>query len=98
MATIEADIGRVIARFEARISLQEKEDFRSTTAEDVQSAIIDIQKKRVERKMKANLSSLLPFIRTTTEFAAALEVFYKTSSLSCYIWGPMKFLLLVRRV
>lgn len=43
-----------------------------------------------------NLSRILGFLEAMKQFGAVVEVFLNTSDILAFVWGPLKFLLLVR--
>jgi len=99
MATFENDFEEAIATFEKQATATEKAQFAFTTLEDVWAVILDIQEKKEETRTLRNFSRLQPFLEAMQQYADAIAMFCNTSSLPilCYIWGPMKFILQVRR-
>lgn len=92
----EAGFQRVLAKFLLRLTKEEVDHFRFTGLKDVQQAIVDIQEQQARRKGMRNLTRVLAFVEAMDQFGKVVEVFLNTSSLLCFIWGPIKFLLQVR--
>jgi hypothetical protein len=96
MATFEHDFEEAIATFEKQATAKEKAQFALTTLEDVEAVVIDIQTKIGPQWSSRRLQ---PFLEAMQQYADAISMFCNTSTLPilCYIWGPMKFILQVRR-
>ena len=45
-----------------------------------------------------NLSRILGFLEAMNQFGKVVEVFLNTSDILAFVWGPVKFILLVRRL
>ncbi|KAE8448004.1 hypothetical protein EG329_009927 [Mollisiaceae sp. DMI_Dod_QoI] len=85
----------VVSDFRSRLSKAELEDFKFCSLKDVQQAIIDIQAQQDNRRETQNLSRILGFLEAMNQFGAVVEVFLNTSEVLAFVWGPLKFLLLV---
>lgn len=86
---------KALAGFRARLSKTELESFKISTIDDVKQTIVDIQARQEEKQESMNLSRILGFLEAMTQFGKVVEVFLNTSEILAFIWGPMKFLLLV---
>jgi hypothetical protein len=85
----------VVSNFRSRLSKAELDDFKICSLKDVQQAIIDIQAQQDKRRETRNLSRILGFLEAMTQFGAVVEVFLNTTEILAFVWGPLKFLLLV---
>ncbi|KAH8800405.1 hypothetical protein F5884DRAFT_863111 [Xylogone sp. PMI_703] len=81
--------------FKKRLRPHEESSFAVSTLEDLQKTIIDIQEKQRKSKTAQNLKRIEPFLEAMTQYKDIIEVFLNTSSLLCFVWGPMKFMLLI---
>jgi hypothetical protein len=85
----------IVASFRSRLTKAELDDFRFCSLKDVQQTIIDIQARQDKRRETRNLSRILGFLEAMTQFGTVVEVFLNTSEILAFVWGPLKFLLLV---
>lgn len=70
-------------------------DFRNTTYKDLCWQIELIQQKQEARKNMMNLARIRSFLEAMEQFGKVIEVFLNLADMVAFIWGPMKFLLLV---
>jgi hypothetical protein len=95
MANIEDNFKQVLEDFKKRLKPDERERFSITTLGDLQNAAKDLQEKQRKSKTAQNLKRIEPFLQAMAQYKEIIEVFLNTSSLLCFVWGPMKFMLLV---
>jgi hypothetical protein len=99
MAASEDGFREAIVEFESKLPSTERAQFANTTLEDVRAVINNIQTEMGGMQAALNFIRLQPFLEAMEQYATTMTAFCKTSSLPilCYIWGPMKFILQVRR-
>jgi hypothetical protein len=97
MSTLEDGFKQVLADFKKRLKPDEQAKFALTTLNDLQLATKDLQDRQTRSKTNQNLTRIQPFLQAMLQYKDTIEVFLNTSSILCFIWGPMKFMLLVRR-
>ena len=85
----------IVASFRSRLTKAELDDFKFCSLKDVQQTIVDIQARQDKRRETKNLSRILGFLEAMTQFGTVVEVFLYTSEILAFVWGPLKFLLLV---
>ncbi|XPS70547.1 hypothetical protein M3J09_002763 [Ascochyta lentis] len=88
-----------IKNFKATAGLTQNElqDFAHTTLDDLKSSIAVIQnEQRASRKLRY-LKRLGPFLDTMERYGKIIETFLNVSDLIAFIWGPVKFLLMVTK-
>lgn len=95
MATIEEGFKNAVADFQKRLKPGEEAQFKFTTLNGLKLAAKDIQENQRKTKTARNLTRIQPFLQAMTEYSKVIEVFLNTSSILCFIWGPMKFMLSV---
>ncbi|KAH8812890.1 hypothetical protein F5884DRAFT_318007 [Xylogone sp. PMI_703] len=93
--TVAAGFQRVLTKFSTRLTRDEQENFKFTTLNEVHQAIVDIQAQQAGRKSMRNLTRVLAFVEAMDQFGKVIEVFLNASTLLAFVWGPLKFLLLV---
>ncbi|XDG08069.1 hypothetical protein ABKA04_007684 [Annulohypoxylon sp. FPYF3050] len=81
-------------KLNANLTQNELQDFQFTKLEDVQKAMVDLQKKQSEDKRLRYMKRLEPFLETMSEYGKVIEVFVNASEILAFVWGPMKFILL----
>jgi hypothetical protein len=86
---------KVLANFRLRLTKAELEKFKICTLKDVQQTIVDIQARQEDRREMRNLPQILGFLEAMTQFGKVVEIFLNTSEILAFVWGPLKFLLLV---
>ena len=84
-----------LADFKKRLTKKELQQFQISSLDDVKAAILKIQDDQSSRKSMMNLPRVKAFIEAFEQYGNAVEVFLNTSSILCFIWGPMKFCLQV---
>ncbi|KAI9644159.1 hypothetical protein NHQ30_007512 [Ciborinia camelliae] len=84
-----------LSNFKKRLTLEEQLKFQTTTLDEVKAAMLKIQDEQSRRKSMMNLSRIKAFIEAFEQYSNVIEVFLNTSSILCFIWGPMKFCLQV---
>lgn len=86
---------RAIKRFRARLSGTNFTNFTNTTYEDLCREIIRIQGEQDSRKEMMHLSRISSCLEAMHQFGKTIEIFLNVADVIAFIWGPMKFLLLV---
>ncbi|KAF8852553.1 hypothetical protein BDZ45DRAFT_807386 [Acephala macrosclerotiorum] len=94
MATIDDGFKQVLDDFKKRLKPEEQTRFAMTTLVDLQKAASDIQERQRRSKTAQNLARIQPFLQVMSQYTEIIEVFLNTSSMLCFVWGPMKFILM----
>lgn len=84
-----------VVKFRARLSGQELIDFQTTTYEQLCRKILQIQRDQENTRKMMNLSRIQSCLEAMNQFGKTIEVFLNVSDAVAFVWGPMKFLLLV---
>jgi hypothetical protein len=92
---MEDDFKQVLTDFKMRLKPDERAKFACTSLHDVELAMKEVQEKQKKSKTVQNLTRIQPFLQGMIQYKETIEVFLNTSSMLCFIWGPMKFMLLV---
>lgn len=95
MATVQDGFKQALEDFKKRLKPEEEAKFAVTSLNDLQIALKDIQEMQRKTKTAQNLKRIEPFLQAMAQYQGIIEVFLNTSSLLCFIWGPMKFMLLI---
>lgn len=86
-----------LSRFKATLSDKQLSEFRNTTYDDVEREILQIQSKQEVNKNMVHLARLQIVFEVLPRFENAIEVLFNTADLVAFTWGPIKFLLSVRK-
>ncbi|CAI6332799.1 unnamed protein product [Periconia digitata] len=81
----------------AGLTQAELRDFSQTSLDDLKQCIATIQNdQRASRKLRY-LKRLGPFLDTMERYGKIIEVFLNVSDIIAFVWGPVKFLLMVTK-
>jgi 5'-deoxynucleotidase YfbR-like HD superfamily hydrolase len=95
MTIIEDSFKQVLEDFKKRLKPDEQARFSVATLDDLQNAVNNLQEHQRKSKAAQNLKRIEPFLQAMAQYKEIIEVFLNTSSLLCFVWGAMKFMLLV---
>lgn len=85
-----------VTRFRGLLSEQQIMAFDRTSIVDVKRHIIAMQRNQDQKKTLMDLSRLQAFIEAMSQFSVVCEdVEMGRPELSCFIWGPLMFILRV---
>jgi len=87
---------RELKSFKAHLTQTELNSFAGTTIRDLHLTIAGIQKTQLSNRTNKNVTRLRAFLEAVESLTKVLDVFVNVSDFVAFIWGPMKFLLLVR--
>ncbi|KAI1387872.1 uncharacterized protein F4822DRAFT_294625 [Hypoxylon trugodes] len=73
----------------------EEADFQMTTLDELKSCIRTIQQDQEQKRRMMYMRRLDPYLQTMEQYGKVLDVFVNTSEIVAFIWGPMKFILLI---
>lgn len=96
MTTLEDGFNQASLEFKKRLQPGEEAQFAITTLHDLEIAVQDIQERQRKSKTAQNLNRIKPFLQAMAQYQEIIEVFLNTSTMLCFVWGPMKLILLVR--
>jgi len=83
-----------------RMSLTEKQrtEFRTCSLRDVEDTIHRIQTPLAATRSQRNMQKISGFLEGMEQLGKVVEVFLNVDNTVAFIWAPIKFLLLVRRL
>lgn len=97
MASLEDGFKQVMLDFKKRLRPEEEAQFEFTTLNELEKAVNNIQERQRKSKTAQNLNRIKPFLQAMAQYKDIIEVFLNTSTMLCFVWGPMKFMLLVSK-
>jgi hypothetical protein len=92
MATI---FERELKSFKAHLTPGEQSSFNGTTLEDVRLTVASIQKTQITERTNKNVARLRKFLEAVESYSKVLDVFVNINDFVAFVWGPIKYLLLV---
>jgi hypothetical protein len=95
MSSLEDSFRNVLEDFTKRLTNQELETFKLTSLQDLQDAVGKIQAEQAARRESMNMTRIRSFLEAAEQFGSVVEVFLNTTEFLAFVWGPMKFLLVV---
>ncbi len=95
MSSVNDNFQQVLERFKKRLTKEEENDFKFASLENVLMTVETIQTDQGQKKSMMNLNRISRFLEAMRQYGTVIEVFLNASSMLCFVWGPMKFCLLV---
>ena len=96
MNSTSASFEVILADFKKSLTPKECQDFQFVTFNDVRETALRIQRDQENIKTMMNMSRLESFMEAMNQFGKVVEVFGNSNIFVAFVWGPMKFILLVR--
>jgi hypothetical protein len=84
---------QAVAKFSLRLTKEEFENFKFSTLKELHTVLDTIQTGQGKRRELMNLTRIQAFLEAMDQYGRVVEVFLNASSILCFVWGPMKFLL-----
>ncbi|KAI1769276.1 hypothetical protein GGR53DRAFT_473750 [Hypoxylon sp. FL1150] len=81
----------------AGLTNTEKTDFQMTSLEELKNCIQTIQRDQEKKKGLMYMKRLDPFLHSMEQYGKVIDVFVNSSDLLGFIWGPLKFILIVAK-
>jgi hypothetical protein len=85
-----------LTAFRNRMTPEELVMFRNTKYDQFCIELDDLQEEQRKRRDMMNLSRIQGFLEGMQYLGRTIEVFVNANDMVAFIWGPIKFLLLVR--
>lgn len=86
---------QALTDFRVRLTSKEKEQFEVATLGDLKAQITRIQKAQDEKKQLMNFRRIQAFLEGVEQLSKVIELFPNASIYVAFVWGPVKFLLVV---
>jgi mRNA degradation ribonuclease J1/J2 len=97
MSKTEDIFSRVLQRWRTRLTEKEQRDYESTSLNVLKNSIIQIQNRLEATKDSQNMNRLRKFLEAMEQFGRVIELFANSSVYVAFIYGPVKFILMVSR-
>ena len=86
---------RELKSFKAHLTQSEQNNFAGTTIKDLHLTIAGIQKTQLSDRTNKNVKRLRTFLEAVESLTKVLDIFVNVNDFVAFVWGPVKFLLLV---
>lgn len=86
---------QAVSGFEASLTDKQRREFQGCTRKDVEAAIQGIQNLLASERKQRNIQKIAKFVEGIPQLAKVIEVFVNCDSTVAFVWGPVKFVLLV---
>ncbi|CAI7641662.1 unnamed protein product [Penicillium glandicola] len=86
---------RSLEAFKKDLGKKERDNFKFYELGDLEKCLTQLQAKHRSQRRMQNLNRLKPFIEAMNQFGKVVEIFCNTSEIVPFLWGPVKFLLLI---
>ncbi|OQD95723.1 hypothetical protein PENSOL_c019G09356 [Penicillium solitum] len=86
---------RSLEAFKKDLNKKDRDNFKFSTLEDLEQCLTQLQAKHRSQRRMQNLNRLKPFLEAMNQFGKVVEVFCNSSEIVPFLWGPVKFLLLI---
>lgn len=86
---------RSLEAFKKDLNKKDRDSFKFSTLEDLEQCLTQLQVKHRSQRRMQNLNRLKPFLEAMNQFGKVVEVFCNSSQIVPFLWGPVKFLLLI---
>ena len=96
MYSLEITYHNALDEFKNRVGEKNFQDFEKTDIRTLKKDIKQMQQDQKHSKALRNLRRIEGFIKAFEQFGTVVEVFLNASPIVCFVWGPIKFLLMVR--
>jgi hypothetical protein len=81
--------------FRNKLTGQQLTDFKNTTYDSLCNDMTAMQDGQNKRKEMMDMCRIQSFLEAMNQFGKVIEIFLNVSEAVAFIWGPIKFLLLV---
>ena len=96
MYTLQEKFDDALHDFIDRVGEEKAKDFEKTDIKAVMKELKKMQQDQRKAKMVRGLRRVEGFLRAFEQFGDVVETFLNASPFVCFVWGPVKFLLIVR--
>jgi hypothetical protein len=102
MATSPPRVGTAflsaLTKFQASISKDQVAEFRNTTYDQLCQEMMRLQHEQERLKTMMNMGRIESCLEAMHQFSKTVEIYLNVSDAVAFIWGPIKFLLLVKQL
>lgn len=78
---------RACQRFREELTSKEDQEIQATSWQDVQNAVINIERQFAARQCLRNLDRLSPYLKAVEGYGSVVEIFCNSSTFVPYVWA-----------
>ena len=87
-----------VLKFEATLTPKQLQEFKQNcTLQHVEQTIRELQMSKSAERKQRNMQKISKFVEGMNQLGQVVEVFLNVHGIVAFIWGPIKFLLVVSR-
>ena len=95
MSNLQDGFRRTVTSFKNRLTRDELQQVQCNSLSDLNVIIKRVQYEQLDQKQLMNFTRIQSFLEAMEQFEQVITVFVNVNDIVAYIWGPIKFLLLV---
>ena len=84
-----------ITSFEAALTEKQRREFQGCSLKDVEDTIRGIESRLASQRKQRNMRRIAKFVEGMSQLGKVIEVFVNCDVTVAFVWGPIKFVLLV---
>jgi hypothetical protein len=81
--------------FEATLTDRQRREFHGCSLKDVEDTIRGIESRLASQRKQRNMRRIAKFVEGMSQLGKVIEVFVNCDVTVAFVWGPIKFVLLV---
>ena len=93
--SLEAAFQVAVASFAAGLTDKQRRQFQGCTLKEVEDTIRGVEARLASQRQQRNMQMVSKFLEGMDQLGKVIEVFVNCDSTVAFIWGPIKFILLV---
>ncbi|KAK4146369.1 uncharacterized protein C8A04DRAFT_9869 [Dichotomopilus funicola] len=93
--SLDATFQAATANFAASLTEKQRREFRGCSRKEVEDAIRDIETRLASQRRQRSMQRIAKFVEGMDQLGKVVEVFVNVNSTVAFVWGPIKFVLLV---
>ena len=93
--SVNAAFQMAVASFQANLTDKQRREFRGCSLKEVEDTIKAVEARLGSQRQQRNMQRVSKFLEGMNQLGKVIEVFVNCDSTVAFIWGPIKFVLLV---
>ena len=92
---LDAAFQTAVATFAASLTDKQRRDFRGCSLKEVEDTVRGVEVRLASQRRQRNMQRISKFLEGMDQLGKVIEVFVNSDATVAFIWGPIKFVLLV---
>ena len=93
--SLDAAFQMAVASFAASLTDKQRREFRGCSLKEVEDTIRSVETHLASERQQRNMQRVSKFLEGMDQLGKVIDVFVNCDSVVAFIWGPIKFVLLV---